>query len=323
MITDWKFKSEPWPHQLEGCELIDRQPSTMLADDMGTGKSKQIVDAFCNLNMELGLIMCPKTVCPVWPQQFERHGTVEVEVLVLADGSVDKRANWLAAKIRSQRPGQKLMVVCNYDAAWRGRLGRMISNQRWNLLGMDESHRIKSASARCSRFVGRMFRWPGQKRICLSGTPLAHSLLDAFGQYRFLDHTIFGLSLVRFRSRYCIMGGFEGRQVSSFQNTEEFNRRFYSIGRRVMACDVLTLTECQHIDVPVSLSETEKKVYVQMDAELVADVQGGIVTAANAAVRVMRLQQCTSGFAKRTDGEEVDVGTSKQDALTDILDGIS
>lgn len=319
----WKFIKDPWPHQLEGLIKLVQNQYFYLADDMGTGKSKQIVDYVCNTDTILTLIACPKAVVPVWGSEFDKHRTCPITVVCLDRGTIAQRAHTLRAAVHAGLVLKvKVVIVVNYEAVWRADIGKAVSRIKWDLVACDEAHKIKSASGVTSRFFGRLIRLPNQHRACLSGTPLAHSPLDAFGQYRFLDSTIFGKSYTRFRSRFAIMGGFQGKQVLDFQNMEEFNQRFYSIARRVMSDEVIVLPEFKHVDVPVSLSTAERRVYEQMDLELVADVQGGIVTAANAAVRVIRLQQMTGGFCRNPEGVDVPVGTSKQDALTCLMDGI-
>lgn len=297
--------------------------SVMLADDMGTGKSKQIVDSVCDLGLKRVLIVCPKSVCAVWLQQFDRHQTIDCSLAVLSEKSVAVRAHIMNTRIMALGAlDRTLVVVINYEAVWRGAVGTVVKRTDWDMIVCDESHRIKSGRSVASKFFGRLPRPNGQRRVCLTGTPLAHSPMDAFGQYRFLDPTIYGVSYVRFRMRYGIMGGFQNKQVVSFQNMEEFNKKFYSIARRVQASDVLTLPDRQDIDHPVSLGETEKKIYTEMDKDFVTLVRGGLVSAANAAVKVIRLQQITSGFVRDELGVDQRVGTAKQDALADIIDGL-
>ena len=52
-------------------------------------------------------------------------------------------------------------------------------------------------------------------RVGLTGTPLPHSRLDAFGQYRFLDRGIFGNSFTTFRARYAEMGGYNNYEIKA------------------------------------------------------------------------------------------------------------
>ena len=59
------------------------------------------------------------------------------------------------------------------------------------------------------------------KRI-LTGTPVTKGAEDVYAQFKFLNPQILGYdSFYSFRARYCIMGGFENRQVVSYNNLEE------------------------------------------------------------------------------------------------------
>ena len=55
----------------------------------------------------------------------------------------------------------------------------------------DESHRAKAAGSKVSKFLALLGKRVHYK-MCLSGTPMANSPLDVYGQYRFLDSSIFG-----------------------------------------------------------------------------------------------------------------------------------
>ena len=63
-----------WAHQVEGLKMISSEPAVMLAWEMGTGKSRVIVDAVRHMKLRCTLIACPKSVVSVWPAEFRKHG---------------------------------------------------------------------------------------------------------------------------------------------------------------------------------------------------------------------------------------------------------
>jgi hypothetical protein len=91
-----------WQHQLEGVERIMRDDYVhALLWQPGAGKSRTVIEALDCLYVELGrpirvLIVCPKSVLGVWPQEFEKHCLVPFEVQTL-DGPIADRLEILAA----------------------------------------------------------------------------------------------------------------------------------------------------------------------------------------------------------------------------------
>ena len=189
------------------------------------------------------------------------------------------------------------------------------------------SHRCKAPGGKQSMYLSRL-RDRATRRLCLTGTPMPHSPLDAYAQYRFLDPGIFGTSFTAFRARYAIMGGFENHQVVALTNQEELTKKFYSIAYRVTADEVLDLPPVQHITQPVKLSREELRVYAALEHDLIAEVKAGVVTVANALVKILRLQQATSGYSRldaepgEARGREVRIGDSKERTLADLLDSL-
>lgn len=182
-------------------------------------------------------------------------------------------------------------------------------------------HRAKSPGGRFSMYLSKLGKM-AKKRLALSGTPIPHSPLDSYGQWRFLDPAIYGTNYTRFRSRFAIMGGFGNYQVVGWQNRDEYKRRYDLICYSVKSSDVQDLPETQHISIPVELSDAEMNLYRQLNRELVAEVQAGTVTVANALTKLLRLSQITGGNVGTDQKELQQVGTSKRDALDDLVESV-
>lgn len=314
-------KTDAWLHQLRGFHFARSIPACMLAMDMGTGKSKVAIDLIQQSkgnNRYRALIICPKSVLSVWPHEFQKRGAWDaLRIKILDKGTTEKKAKELKRDLDAPAP---LVVVLNYESAWRGNLAVKLLDVEWDMVILDESHRIKSPGGKASRFCGLLSKM-AQKRVCLTGTPLPHSPLDAYGQYRFLDPGIFGTSFTQFRARYAVMGGFQNRQVTGYQREAEFNRRFYSIAYRV-GKEVLDLPPVMEIERRVELEPKTARTYRELESHFVASIDAGLVTVSNALTKLLRLQQVTSGYVKTDEGELIQVGTEKQDLLADVLEDI-
>lgn len=327
-----------WRHQLEAYHFAYGKQAAMLAMAMGTGKSKVTVDLIFNRGHKRVLICCPKTVLSVWPKEFAKHaGEREYAIYNSTKGSIEKRAKDIQEFLKkTEKEGVVAVVVLNYEAAWRPPLGTvyresganktkvddgLLKKAGFDLVVLDESHRIKSASGRASRFFSQLGDYVPH-RLALTGTPMPHSPLDIYAQYRFLDKSIFGTSNVIFKSRYAIMGGYGGKAVVGYQNEDEFRRRFEGIAYQVKA-DVLDLPEAVHIERFIELSKTTRACYDEMYHKFVVQVKGGEIIASNALARLLRLAQITSGYLPIDDeGRTERIGTEKMDDLKDIFEDL-
>lgn len=326
-------KTTPWHHQLQAYHFAKALPACMLALDMGTGKSKVAIDLLVNRHCARILIVCPSSVVQVWSTQFERHAPGQYLLAALDEGSTDKRAKAgsLAVELAQVRH-LPVIVVVNYEAAWRGAMGTWILNTAWDAVVLDESHRIKQPGGKASQFFSRL----GDKtpmRLCLTGTPMPHSPLDIYAQYRFLDKGIYGTSFTVFRSRYALLqqvGVHHGAQkVIGYQNQNELHEKFYRLAFRVKAEDVQQLPEAVDVVRPVTLSPSAKKLYEQLKTDFTVDLANGRVTAANALTRLLRLQQITSGWIRQdreiatgAEGALVEVDTEKRTVLLELLEDL-
>lgn len=166
-------------------------------------------------------------------------------------------------------------------------------------------------------------------RIGLSGTPFPNSPLDAYGVYRALDPKIFGTNFKKFQQRYAVLGGYENRQVIGYINQDELREKINTIRFHVEPTEI-ELPELVHVDVPVELPKDAQVIYSRLAKDYYARVASGEVTAANAAVVLIRLEQLTSGYLP-TEQEDNDgnihvrpsrIHTAKHDALVELLSGL-
>lgn len=280
------------------------------------------------------LIVCPKSVVSVWPEQFRQHSPIEYHVCGLQDGSVNQRAKEAArAYALAAARHDPFALVINYESVWMRDMGAWIMSTEWDALVCDEVHRCKSPGGKVSMYLSRLAdRVP--VRLGLSGTPLPHSPLDCYGSYRILDKGIFGTSFTMFRARYAVLqqigANIAAKKVIGFQNQDELQRKMYSIAFRVKAEDVQDLPEIVDVIRTVTLGREALRVYGQLKQEFVTDYGNGQITAGNALTRLLRLQQIAAGFVKHDDNIElgtpgalVRVDHAKEDALADILEDLA
>ena len=206
---------------------------------------------------------------------------------------------------------------------------RAIERYQPDLVVVDESHRIKGARSNTSRALARV-RELAPRRLILTGTPMPHSPLDVYGQWRFLAPEAFATKLAdgtfqpwsfgRFRERYAKLGGWMGKEVVGFQRLDELQDRMAVNAIVVRKADALDLPPTTDATVPVHLTAKEQRTYDSMKAQLAAELDSGdLAIAPNRLAQLMRLRQITSGYLPNEAGAAETVGTTKTDTAASIV----
>lgn len=308
-----------WDHQKEGVAWAMAYPSIVFHAGMGTGKSAMFVALCGDMDLSRVLIVAPKKPMGIWPKQFRTHSKLDWDVLVLNSGkSVEARANQGREFLRvNEYHDKRSVVVVNYDAFWRPAMAGFIHEAGFEMVGYDEVHRIKSNSSQSSKFADKLYAHIG-RRIGMTGTMMAHSPLDSFGQLRAIEPGVFGRSYPSFRNRYAVMGGFNGNQVLAFKNKAEMKSRIDMVTLYVDRDKVLDLPEEIDVDMPVELSAKALALHQQMERQFYLEVDSGEVVASNAISKLMKLAQIANGFVIDGNNEPNELGDDKKQALKDI-----
>lgn len=328
---------ERWQNQEEAVQFALSHPASMMDMDMGTGKTRVAIDTmFSREDVRTILIVCPKAVIPVWRLNLEKfHNYDRYACWDQQNGTVKKKAQDLEKWVEQYKGFSsmaKLFVVVNYDIVWRNEMGEYIHKRAgFDAIILDESHRAKAAGSKVSKYLGLVGKHTKYK-MCLSGTPMANSPLDVYGQYRFLDNKIFGTNYNLFEQTYAIKGGPDLRFIVGFKNQKDLQEKFASIAYTCKMQDVADRLKlppvlppiCREVDLPSSSMKTLH----DLSREFIAECGSGNVIVNNVLTKLLRMQQITSGFCQIVDmpGDDSrteDLNTAKQEELSDILSDIS
>jgi len=168
------------PHQVEAIEFIANREWSALFDEQGLGKTKVIIDALSQMMrdrvIDSALVVAPLTLLFNWEDEVRKHSHL---VPIVVRGS------------RGQRKYQLLtganFYIANYDALVGGReVFQRLVRSRKMAIALDESTRIKdpaTATAQALHAVGAY----ADRRIIMTGTPIANRPQDLWSQFYFLD----------------------------------------------------------------------------------------------------------------------------------------
>ena len=320
--------TRPWRHQQAAFQFcIDKFGAglhgILLALGMGVGKSLVALMVMLFLRAQRVIVACPLRVVPVWVGQIAKHLDIPLVVVALDDEvcSVARKTELAAEKLKlAQARGVPLVVIINFDSAWREPFNRWAAKIHWDLAIADEAHKIKSPTGRASKFFALLAPC-ADYRLGLTGTPMPHNHTDIFGILRFVDVSILGRYWGPFKREYCQMGGFQNKQIVAPRNLPQLEQKVARVMFRV-GKEVLDLPPETHITYRCELSPEGRRVYRALDEYFVAGVKEGKITATNAMVKVLRLAQITGGWCPTDDGEPYHVDDAKQKLLEDTLEDI-
>ncbi len=300
-----KFKTIPFDHQVEGVKALLRCPSFALFDEMGAGKSKQVVDAACTLatNGEITtvVVVCPASVRCVWLDkdfgEIRKHAWVPSQVI---EWHSKQRFVWQDAD------PNLTWVVTNYEfLRSRRRLLDLKESLRSSavMLVLDESSYVKSRSSKQADAIADL-RLSAKRCVLLNGTPVTDSPLDLWSQLQICNKDILGRkfkNFFHFRARYAIMGGWNMKEVVKWQRLDELSELVKPFVLRRLKQDCLDLPEKLFTQREVPLCESTWRIYQELkrDALITLDT-GDKLIEPNSAVRLMRLAQLTSGILGST-----------------------
>ncbi len=192
-------------------------------------------------------------------------------------------------------------IVTNYEQLRNPkRLEELLSllKERKVMLICDESSFIKSRTAVQSKAVYKV-RQHCTRCVLLNGTPVTDNPLDLWSQFRVMDERILFSkykNFYHFRAHYAILGGWHMKQVVKWINLKELSQLLKPFVLRRLKKDCLDLPDKLFTTREVALEPETWARYRELKKEAVMALPtGDQLLEPNAAVRVMRLCQITSG----------------------------
>lgn len=300
-------------HQIDAVEFARVREGSMIQGGLGIGKTRiglaMIKEMRWNHRV---LVLCPKVVRSIWYDEYIDHSYSISTDFVVPEGTTENRR----LQIRYLTP--PYVVVLNYESALR--LKDDLLRSEWDLLILDESHRIKSFSSGISRLAGRLAT-RSTRRLLLTGTP-ADKPTDWLGQFRALDKRVLGTK-TDFHRRYCVHGNPHiPQQITGYRNLPELGERIEPYIKRIDTKDVLDLPESSDTIIKVQMGAQGMRRYRKMESEFVISLDDEReIIAENDLVRLLRLAQMTGGTMETEDGV-IKVDDAKEKALRDWLDDV-
>ncbi len=310
----FNMKTKPWDHQLKALSYLYERDAAALYTKPGSGKTKVFIDLIVNRGFKRVLVVAPKKPCDVWPVQIRIHSDFD-STNIIPLHKLDWKHKEAEIKLAMTQPKDKTIIfIVNYDSVWRKPLDRMLFYKKLGLdcVICDESHRIKSPSSKCSRFLSRL-GYIVPHRYLLTGTPLAENPMDVYAQYRFLDPNIFGTDYRLFCEQYQnidpIMTARIGYTIldkkQPYKNLDQLREKMFSCA--FYLASTVKLPKTTRMVVKIPMDEATEAIYDEIEREGAIEMGEGFMTVNNVLSMTIRKQQITSGYLKL----EYDDGSSE------------
>ena len=361
----YRYKKRPYKHQVQALrKLLDNGWGGALLMEPRTGKTKVAIDYISVLHT-LGranrvLMVGPLVAIQVWKNQLEENCPVPYrltiwdnkgrkqqelppyghDILDIVLMNYDAFSTPGAFRVYRSGPkkGQPILDAAGNKLRSKSRGGRYDTKrkiQRWQpqVIILDESHRIKTPSARKATALHSLGK-VADYRVILTGTVVTKSkrLFDIYSQWLFLNPGRFAnMNYNEFKHRY-------GRWISKGNYDQWIGARNEQELHTEVHKDSFSITreECYDLPsqttqiIPVALEESAQ-LYDQMAEDMVARIYTGEITEASIRlVQRLRLQQITSGITKTSptqaypQGRLVVIGAEKlrmvQSRLEDLME---
>jgi len=331
----YKFKTKPYAHQLSALEKSWDKNEFAYFMEMGTGKSKVLVDNIAMLydkgKINAALIIAPKGVYRNWySQEIPNH---------LASHIDHKTVLWTATTSKAKDKEYQQLLNVDLDLhilimnveAFSTKKGLEFASKFLNchkaIMAVDESTTIKTPTAKRTKAICAIGKLAKYRRI-LTGSPVTKSPLDLYTQCEFLNENLLGFgSYYTFRNRYAIMkqANFGGRRVQlvgGYQRLDELSKILKPFSDRVLKENCLDLPEKTYIERQVELTDEQSKAYATMKSAALASLKGKMATAPHILTQLMRLHQITCGHLKNDDDSITEIKNNRITSLLELLEEV-
>ena len=332
---NYKFKTKPYAHQLTALEKSWDKTEYGYFMEMGTGKSKVLVDNMAMLydkgRINGALIIAPKGVYNNWfTQEIPIHLVSHIQpTMVLWTASTSKTKDKEYQSLFET--GHDLHILIMNVEALSTKKGldfaaKFMSCHK-TMLAVDESTTIKNPTAKRTKSILQLGKQAEYRRI-LTGSPVTKSPLDLYTQCAFLDEFLLGFnSFYAFRNRYAHMvernfGGRRVQLIASYQRLDELSDNIKKFSYRVLKEDCLDLPDKIYTKREVELTEEQSKAYATMKSAALALLKGKMATAPHVLTQMMRLHQITCGHLKNDDGTTTKLKNNRMKELLSLLEEV-
>lgn len=316
------MKYEPHDYQRHTTQFIIDHPECAILLGMGMGKTISTLTAIEALkydyfDIDKVLVIAPVRVArDTWPAEIEKWDHLKGLTVSPIIGTAKQRETAADRQADIYTIGRENIpwLVKHHGGRWP-----------YDMVVIDELSSFKNPQAK--RFKALKKVRPKIARIVgLTGTPAPNSLLDIWAPFRLIDNgQRLGKFITHYRDQYFLPDKRNGQVIYSWKIRPGADQAIYDniadITVSMCTTDYLQLPEVTHQHIEVHLAPKEQKMIDTLKHDLVVDLGGDTIDAANAATLSLKLQQLAGGAIYNEDKTGViEVHDQKLKALIELVD---
>ncbi|PWN92904.1 hypothetical protein FA10DRAFT_236159 [Acaromyces ingoldii] len=181
------------PFQREGLNWLIKQEKSLwkggvLADEMGMGKTIQIISLFLSDRKKPNLVVAPTVAILQWRNEIEKY-TQGFKVIVWhgsdrsSDVQILSKADVVLTSYGTMESAFRKQVSGSRKKGLITKTKSPLHAVKWHRVVLDEAHNIKERATNTAKSA---FELKSTNRWCLSGTPLQNRVGELYSMIRFL-----------------------------------------------------------------------------------------------------------------------------------------
>ena len=313
------MKYKPHEYQEYAKEFVVKQDVSALFLDCGLGKTVITLTAIWELLLDYFevrkvLVIAPLRVArDTWPAELHKWEHLKGIEMSAVLGSERERITALNRRA-------DVYVINRENVEWLAGYGKW----DFDMVVIDELSSFKSHKAKRFKALKRVR--PMIKRIVgLTGTPAPNGLIDLWAEIGLLD---MGQRLGRFiggyRERFFVPDKRSREMIYSYKPRDGADEVIYGLISDICismkAADYLEMPECIYNRVEVIMNEKEKKLYQQLERDMLIPFEDGDIDAVNAAGLSNKLMQMANGAVYDENKAVKHIHDRKLEALEDLVE---
>lgn len=342
-----------YPFQRAGVAFLENAQQALIADEMGSGKTVQLIRTIARQEAEGSLpvlVVCPNSMKYTWKREFEvwapnlnvvvidgGAATRRKQIAQIADGEAEVAViNWESLRLHTRIAGYgnirlRRCVKCGgvdekvKESSCESHV-KELNGIPWGTVVADEAHRAKEPKAKQTRALWAVSR-DAKFRYAATGTPIANHPGELWSIMNFVSPQEFPRKTA-FVDRYCLQSwnAFGGMEIVGIrpEMKDEFSRIVDPLMiRRLKSVVLPQLPPKTYVTRTVEMTNKQAKAYKEMVDNMITELENGdLVYATNPLTKLTRLSQFACAYAELDENDDVHLSepSCKVDALMELLD---
>lgn len=328
-----EHKLQPMDHQQMYYELSRDMPYYAYFWEMGTGKTKPMIDTMAHLFIrgEIdGVVVISDNGCYMgFGDEIDKHMSDPVPYRVAYWSSYQTRQmrDDLEDVMAAQDDTLDILLV-NVEAFSGGNAAKAVQRfiqNHYCMMIVDEATSIKNIKSARTRAIMNLGKQCDYRRIA-TGTPITQSPMDLYSMCEFLQPGVMGFkNFTMFKSYYAIVkqvpsGRWHYDVILGYNHLEQLTASIQPFSSRLLKSECLDLPGKTYETIYVEQTPQQESHYKSLKSTAILELEQGLLTSTTAVVTIMKLHQINCGHVKLDDGSVVDISSNRVPVLLEQLD---